>query len=189
MTVRDYERTAPPTPHRWTREEFYQLAEQGYFQRKRVMLIDGEIIDMSPHGKAHAYVITYLTHWAISAFGKDFLVRPQLSLNATEYSDPEPDIAIVPGPLRRDADHPSTAALIIEVAESCLAIDRKKAKIYAQAGVEDYWIVNTRDSQIEVFRKPLNRERYESNQISKPPQTISPLARPQAILDVADLFR
>ena len=180
---------AEPQTKRWTREDFYVLAEQGFFRGKRAQLIDGEIIEMSPQGHPHSAAITYFNHWAVGAFGKDHLVRVQMPLNATAYSDPEPDVSIVPGPLKAYRDHPETAVLIIEVSDSSLKLDRRKAKVYAEAGVLDYWIVNLQESQIEVHRKPVNGERYEDVQIIKPGKTISPLARPQATLDVADLFK
>ena len=70
-------------------------------------------------------------------------------------SEPEPDVAIVRG---SDSDfldrHPATAALVVEVAISSVALDRENAGLYAEAGVEEHWIIMPREQQIEVYRKP-----------------------------------
>lgn len=171
---------AEPQVKRWTREEFYLLAEEGYFRNKRVQLIDGEIIEIAPQGHPHSKTITYLNHWAVAAFGADHLVRIQMPLNADAYSDPEPDVAVIPR--QKYTDHPETARLIIEVSDSSIILDRRKAKLYATTGVEDYWIVNLPEGQIEVHRRPVvDEERYAEVTIYKPGQ------RPQAKLDVAEM--
>ncbi len=180
-----------PRTKRWTREEFYCLAEQGYFKNnKRVLLLDGEIFEMSPQGAPHSNAAMYLTHWAVGAFGKDYLVRVQMPLNATEYSDPEPDVAIIPRRPEGYVDHPETAVLIIEVSDSSLALDRRKAKTYAQANVPEYWIVNIPEKQIEVHRNP-NRDEmhYADRAVFKAGQRIAPHFRPVVELDVTELFK
>jgi len=179
--------TAEPRTKRWTREEFYLLAEQGYFRGKRVQLIDGEIIEMAPQGHPHSNTITYLTHWAVAAFGADHLVRVQMPLNANAYSDPEPDIAVIVR--QKYADHPETAALIFEVSDSSLLLDRRKARLYAASGIEEYWIVNLAEGQIEVHRRPVAaEERYQDVTVIKRGQSIAPLARPGAQLKIDELF-
>jgi Uma2 family endonuclease len=174
---------------RWTREEFYILAEEGQFHGRRVQLVDGEIIEMAPQGHPHARCITYLTRWAIQAFGDAYLVRVQMPLNASAWSDPEPDIAVIPGPLDAYSDHPERAALVIEVSESSILLDRRKARIYAEAGVEEYWIVNLPQSQVEVYLPQSGVEReYEDPVFFKSGQTLAPRTRPAANLLVSDLF-
>src|SRR5437763_11462464 len=109
---------AEPQIKRWTREQYYRLAEEGYFRGQRVQLIDGEIIQMPPMGHEHAVAIMRATNW-LSDFCKDeLLLRVQMPLNALEDSDPEPDLAIIPGPIEAYQDHPQTALLIIEVSDS-----------------------------------------------------------------------
>jgi Uma2 family endonuclease len=75
----------------------------------------------------------------------------------TSDSEPEPDIAIVLGPLERYIDHhphPSEIALVVEVAETSLIRDRRKARMYARAGIPHYWIVNLRDRCVEIYSQP-----------------------------------
>jgi Uma2 family endonuclease len=180
---------AEPQAKRWTREEFYELAEQGYFRGKRVQLIDGEIFEMAPQGHPHSKAITLLNRWATTHFPSPALVRIQMPLNAAAQSDPEPDVAIVPDPSWASSDHPESAVLVIEVADSSLRLDRRKAAIYASCGVPEYWIVNLPESQIEVYRAPEAAERrYADTLIIKPPESLAPLSHAQARLTVSDLF-
>jgi Uma2 family endonuclease len=179
---------AEPQIKRWTREEFYALAEEGYFRGKRVQLIDGEIIETAPQGHAHSRAITYLNRWAWQSFGDDYIVRIQMPLNASAWSDPEPDVAVVPGPLGAYSDHPETALLAIEVSDSSVRLDRRKAKIYADAGVQEYWIVNLPESQVEVYRLKAGQREYDDPVVYGRGEATSPLSRPQATLSVSDLL-
>lgn len=185
MTIR----AAEPQVKRWTREEFYELAEQGYFRGKRVQLIEGEIIEMAPQGHPHSWAITRLNRWATTNYPAPALVRVQMPLNASALSDPEPDLAIVPDPALAASDHPETAALVIEVSDSSLRLDRRKASIYAASGVPEYWLVNLPERQIEVYRRPLASEgRYGDVAQFKPGDVVAPLDRPTAQLSVSELF-
>jgi len=71
-------------------------------------------------------------------------------------SEPEPDISVVRG---ADSDfiqaHPNTASLLIEIAVSSAELDRELAFLYAEAGVEEYWIVLADKRAVEVFRRPV----------------------------------
>ena len=73
-------------------------------------------------------------------------------------SEPEPDRCIARGTIRDYADQhpgPDEIALIVEVADSSLADDRKlAAKVYGPAGIPVYWIVNLVDRQVEVYTDP-----------------------------------
>ena len=132
-----------PRVRKWTREEYYKMGELGLFEGQRVELIDGEIIEMSPMGNPHV-IAASLAHDALQrAFGVGFWVRHGAPISVSSISEPEPDIAVVKGTPREFKDHPSTALLAVEVSETTLAMDRKrKASLYASAGILDYWIVN-----------------------------------------------
>jgi Uma2 family endonuclease len=130
------------------------------------------------------------------AFGPGWLVRAQDPIALDAESEPEPDVAVVPG-LPRDylAEHPARPALLVEVAESSLAFDRgHKGSLYARAGIADYWIVNLVDEVLEVYRRPaLDRSaefgwRFLDVQILRRGTTIAPLARPDVTVAVADLL-
>jgi Uma2 family endonuclease len=185
---------AEPQTKRWTREEYYRLAEQGWFQGKRVQLIEGEIIEMPPKGHAHARAIIVVNDWLHQVFGCEKTIRIQMPLNVLERSDPEPDAAVVPGSVDQYDDHPQSALLVIEVSDSSLSLDRKKALLYAAAGVQEYWIVDVEHRVVEVYRNPV-ADGSASRGFKYPPPTIhqadevlSPLAKPGAKLALSELF-
>ncbi len=90
------------------------------------------------------------------------------------------------------ADHPSTAALVVEIADTSLRFDRAvKGRVYAAAGIADYWIVNLRDRVVEVYREPIRgmrRARYAATHVVHPGETLTPLASAEARIAVADLL-
>ena len=147
---------ANATTHRWTIESFERLLELGVFtEDSRVELIEGEIIAMPPMLTPHASAVTRSTKVFVRLFGESHDVRVQLPFNIPDYSQPEPDLALTPV-VEGEIPHPTSADLIVEVADSTLAYDRtEKASLYARAGVRDYWIINVISSRLEVYRDPI----------------------------------
>jgi Uma2 family endonuclease len=144
-------------PRRWTRQEYEQLGVLGVLgPDEHVELIGGEIVQVPPQQTRHATGV-YLAQVALSAvFRAGFLVRVQLPLALGQYSEPEPDVAVVAGsPRDFVADHPTSALLVVEVADTTLSFDRNaKASLYAAAGIPEYWIVNLVHRQLEMHREP-----------------------------------
>jgi Uma2 family endonuclease len=120
----------------------------------------------------------------------------QSPFDAGEPSEPEPDIAVIPGNVRDyKTAHPTMAVLIVEVADTSLLYDRTiKASLYAKAGIGEYWIVNLVDYQVEVHRHPAPMPEqtygfgYTSVTTCKAPDTITPLAAPHMTIAVAELL-
>src|SRR2546430_17190567 len=109
-----------------------------------------------PQGAPH-YTATRKTAKALeAAFGPGWDVRPEGPIGLDDDSEPEPDIAVVPGsPDDYSRAHPSRPVLTVEVAESSLASDRhRKGSLYARAGLSDYWVLNLLDRVLEVYRQP-----------------------------------
>jgi Uma2 family endonuclease len=184
--------TEPQNRH-WSLAEYYQLAEQGWFEGQRVQLIEGEIIQMPPQGHAHYKSLALVSRWLEKALGPGYWVRTQAPMNASDTSDPEPDIAVVRGSIEQFQDHPQTALLAIEVADSSLRLDRRKAGIYAAAGVQEYWIVNLNNRCIEIHRDPHAEESssrfgYHTSTIAYENDHISPLIAPGAQVKVSELL-
>ncbi len=185
-----------PRPYQWTREEYYKMGELGFFDDKRVELIEGRVFEMSPIYSPHATSVTLAGEVLREIFGRGWVVREEKPLSLGTNSDPEPDIALVAGKTRDFKDaHPTTAALVIEVADSSLSYDRNhKASLYAKAGIADYWIVNLQDRQIEVHRRPISDANaefgfsYGDKMIFKEGDSAKPLAKPKASIAVADLL-
>jgi Uma2 family endonuclease len=136
------------------RTEYDRLVEAGVFREERVELLYGMVLRMSPHGPAHDGVLQKLQELLFRALDRRAGLRIQSAFAASDGSQPEPDLAVVaPGDYTRA--HPSSASLIVEVAESSLSHDRNvKAKLYAECGIPEYWIVNLVEARIEVYTEP-----------------------------------
>jgi Uma2 family endonuclease len=148
---------AAPAESRYTTEAYFDLIAAGIVRPDdRVELLEGVIVAMSPQNPPHAAATSQVDRALREAIGRRAAIRVQLPLLAGPYSAPEPDVAVVPG---RESDyydtHPTTALLVVEVADSSLIQDRlTKAAVYAAAGIREYWLVNLRDDCVEVFRAP-----------------------------------
>ena len=182
--------TTATTIRRFSRDEYYQMARSGILrQDERVELIHGEIVNKTPQGTTHAAFINFLDAQLQQAFGEQAAVRTQLPLSLGEASEPEPDLAVVPGqPLDYVQAHPTTACLIVEVAGTGLSFDRtNKAKLYAEHLIPEYWIVNICDRQLEVFRNP-STSGYETHKILHADESVTPLHAPNFSLSLASMF-
>lgn len=176
---------------RWTRLEYDRMAEAGIFSpEERVQLIDGDIVAMTPQNSPHAVTIGKTQRVLERCFGPNVWVRVQMPLIVDPDSEPEPDLAVVPGaPADYRDEHPRTALLVVEVSDSTLHLDRdRKRAVYARAGISEYWIVNLADRCLEVYRDPVHAGSYRSSQTLRPSETLSPLAARTATVAVADLL-
>lgn len=143
-----------------TRAEYEALVCRGALEDARVELLYGRLVAMSPQGEPHTYSVGQLMVLLVRALSDRARVRIQAPFAAPDESEPEPDVAVVaPGDYLEG--HPRAAFLIVEVAETSLARDRAKARLYAAAGVGEYWIVNLPEKVIEVHREP-SAEGYSS---------------------------
>ena len=189
--------TYPIRSRHWTRKEYDTLVKSGFFNADEpIELLGGQLIVAEPKGSPHSTAVALTVEALRLAFGPGWLVRVQDPIALDAESEPEPDVAVVPGSARDYlAEHPASPALLVEVAESSLAFDRgHKGSLYARAGIADYWIVNLVEAVLEVYRAPaLDRSaefgwRYLDVQALRPGATVAPLARPDVTVAVADLL-
>jgi Uma2 family endonuclease len=186
----------PLTLRRWTRLEYERLVELGAFHGESLELIGGQLLVAEPQHPYHAAGINQLEYALRAILPPGWIVRTQLPVSLDDLSEPEPDLAVVPGhPGDYRDSHPARPALVVEVAESSLAFDRlDKASLYARAGIEDYWILNLVDRVLEVYRDPAPDStaiygwRYRSVTALAPPAVVVPLAFPNDRVGVADLL-
>lgn len=175
---------------RFTREEFDRMAEAGVFDPgERLELLSGEICIMTPQRSTHAVAVGKTQRALEQCFGKNYWVRIQMPLVLDPNSEPEPDLAVVTGqPSDYRERHPDTALLVVEVADTSLLRDQHiKQKIYAQAGIAEYWIVNLTDQKLEVYREP-HGEQFQNSQVLIAGQQIMPLAQSSLPINVSDLL-
>jgi Uma2 family endonuclease len=154
MSMLDTAQLAPEQRRPIRRAEYQAMGEAGLFPDERVELIDGVIVRMSPRTVLHDSVLERLYELLLPKLVGRARVRIQLAFAADEWSEPEPDLAVIPAAEAR-TDHPSRAHLVIEVAVSSLRFDRTtKAALYARAGVPHYWIVDAENRGIEAHSGP-----------------------------------
>jgi Uma2 family endonuclease len=188
---------AGPGPQvvRWTVDLFHRLNATGAFAGRRPILIDGVLLEQGPMNPPHAIAMELLVDVMRGAFSAGWRMRPQLPLVLGLEIDPFPDLAIVSGTARGTTEHPTSAALVVEVSDTTLTIDTtKKAELYATAGVPEYWVIDLEHRQLIVFRDPqplshnLGAIAYKTHRTLGPTDRVSPLAAPSASILVSDLL-
>jgi len=189
---------APPLPlWRMTRVRYDRLVHVGIFgPEDRVELLDGLLVAREPQGERHATVVGLVRAALEKAFGSGYHIREEKPIALDDQSEPEPDVVVVPGRLRDYLTaHPSRPVLIVEVAETSLALDRlRKGGLYARARISDYWVVNLVNEILEVHREPVRIPsghgdwKYDSVRLLRRNAVVTPLAAPRARIRVAALL-
>ena len=182
-----------PTSLHLSLPEYDRMVRCGAFVAidRKVELIRGELTEMNPAGPLHDDLIVYLTNWSFRNIDPaSTLVTSQTGLDLPDLaSRPEPDLMWLRAVRYRD-HHPTATdvQLAIEVADSSLETDREvKRKLYAEAKITEYWVVDARARHVHVHRDPEAGE-YRQREKATTGQQISPLYRPTAILTLDVLF-
>ncbi|MEO1372996.1 MAG: Uma2 family endonuclease [Cyanobacteria bacterium J06635_10] len=144
---------------KWTIDDYHQMIAAGILCSRQVELLKGEIVEMSPEGETHAYSSHEAGKYLTLLLGERADVRQAKPITLPNDSEPEPDLAIVQR-LGRDyrEHHPYVENIfwVIEYSNSSLEKDlERKSKIYAEAGIREYWVVNLKKMHLVVFRDPL----------------------------------
>lgn len=186
-----------PRAKRFTFEEYHRLTEIGFFtEDDRVELIRGEIIQMAAKGTPHETCIRKLIRELGKLVGDRATVSCQSPIVVAPNSEPEPDFSILQN---RDDDYldahpvPSEVMLVIEIADSSLKYDQEeKSSLYAEAGIQHYWIFNLLDRQLEIYEDPYQtaqgRFSYRNKRVFLPNDTIALPQFPDLILDLSKAF-
>jgi Uma2 family endonuclease len=186
------EPAAEQSDPRLTSAEYFGLVATGVLRPEdRVELLEGVVVAMSPQSPPHAAALRRTDTALRRALGAHAVISVQSPLALGPHSVPEPDVAVLPGcEADYDRAHPTTALLVIEVADSSLAQDRvTKTRIYAAAGVAETWIINLRDDCVEVFREPDPATRtYRSARVVQRGESLDLVAFPAARIAVDDVL-
>jgi Uma2 family endonuclease len=184
MAARDL---AHGTPRPLSRAEYDRMVALGFFHEERLELIHGTLLRMSPIGADHADAVDRLMELFVLRLAGRARVRIQHPLAASDDSEPEPDVAVVPlGDYSKE--HPGRALLVIEVAVSSLAYDREtKGALYAASGVPEYWIVDVVGRAIEVHTEP-DGARYAQVRRVAIGERVSPASFPEIAIGPGDVL-
>jgi Uma2 family endonuclease len=180
-----------PTRMRITTERYQRMVATGVLTKfDRVELIEGEMLDMAPIGPKHATVADRLARLLMLAVDDAAIVSCGRPVNLGGFSNPQPDVMLLkPKPGAYADAHPGAAdvLLLIEVSDSTLAFDQStKLSLYAQYGVEEYWVVDVEGKRIVVYREP-HALGYERKLGFSGSNTVSPRALPGLAVAVHDV--
>jgi Uma2 family endonuclease len=134
------------------RVEYDRLAAEGFFENEKVELLFGMVVEMAPIDPEHSESVYVVGRFLERQLGERGRVRIQSSFAASDDSEPEPDVFVVPNQ-NYWHEHPNHAFLIVEVSRSSLKRDRVKRLLYANGTVDEYWIVNHEDDCVEIFQE------------------------------------
>jgi Uma2 family endonuclease len=149
--------------HLFTIEEYELMLEAGVFHEdEHIELIRGEIVDMPPIGPGHGFGVSNLVMLLAPKVGKSATLWVQSPIRVGSDARPEPDVALLRPRPDLSAKSPPLAAdvlLVIEIADSSIVYDRTvKRRLYAEAGIPEYWIVTLQDKIIEFYSNPSEGE-------------------------------
>ena len=175
---------------KWSLQNYHQMIETGLLDERKVELVRGEIIEMSPEGAPHSYYCDEISEYLRRILGDRAKVREAHPITLPNNSEPEPDIAIVrnrPTLYRDQHPHPEDIFWLIEIANSSLAKDiGVKKDLYGDAGIAEYWVINLSESVLIVFRN-WTTSGYQSTS-SFTTGSITPLAFPELLIDIQQLL-
>ena len=175
----------------FTIDEFHRMAAAGIFREDdRVELLAGEIVQKTPIGSRHAACVSRLNRLLYERLGSECIVRVQDPIRLDDYSEPQPDLAVVKprGDFYSDA-HPTAAEvlLVIEVADTSADADRgEKAPLYARSRIPETWIVDLDGRVVDVYTRP-HMTGYQQHQRFGSGDRLSSERLPALTLSVADL--
>lgn len=159
----------------FTVNEYNKMAEAGILPERGVELINGEIINMSPIGTRHNAMVSKLNRFLVEQVGQSALVFPQCAFMASEYTQPEPDLALA----KFRSDYYINAMLrgedlflIIEASDTTFYYDTKvKKNLYAAAGVPEYWVVDLNKEKVHTYWN-LQEGNYQNSEVYKKGETL-----------------
>lgn len=151
--------------HRFTVDEYYRLTRAGILSESdRLELIEGEIIEMVPIGSRHAACVNSLNRLFFDQLEDQAVVSVQNPVRLDEYSEPQPDLALLePHPNMYADEHPGPGEvlLVVEVAQTSQEYDReRKIPLYARAGIPEVWLVDLEERMVTSYREP-EEETYQ----------------------------
>ena len=184
---------SPTNLRYWTVQEYHQMSDLGILDpSQRTELIAGQIILTTAKGTPHV-----LTLRLLATALKNALVDPAIFVSTQDpirldnFSEPEPDLALIKGTiLDYTQAHPGAEDiyLVIEVADSTLKQDCEvKDKLYARSSIAEYWVIDIKNRQVQIFRDPTPTG-YSSQLILTETHSVSPLAFPEMILSIASIL-
>ncbi len=190
--IRQNSLIAEKTTWRFSADDYIKLREAEIIaEDARVELLDGEIIEMSPIGYRHAYLVTRLRELFIKKLGFKHAIYEQNPVKLSESSMPQPDLLVLRQASSGYADSLPTHAdvlILVEVSDSSVQYDRQeKLPIYAAANISEFWLVDAEQQTVEQYTAPLS-ERYAKLVIHQLQETIHSFNLPELEIALTAIF-
>ena len=175
------------TTAKWTLEDYHQMVDAGLLEGRAVEFLNGEVVEMSPEGTPHAAASSDAGEYLAGLLGGRAQVRQAKPITIPALaSEPEPDLAVVRRlgrGYRQQHPIPEDVFWLVEYAQTSLSKDlEEKKRLYAEAGIPEYWVVNLRDGTLMVFRQPANGTYRFEQTLSQ--GELTPLAFPDLMISV-----
>lgn len=172
----------------FTVDEYHRMAEAGILSEDdRVELIEGEILKMSPIGSRHAASVKRLNTLLNSLVGQIAIVSVQDPILLNDFSEPEPDIALLKPRVDFYAQsHPTSkdVLLVIEIADTSVEYDRGiKLPAYARSEIPEVWIANFPADTVEAYAEPVQGSNQRTR-LYKRGESISPRLLPSISIEI-----
>jgi Uma2 family endonuclease len=172
-----------------TIEQFERMIVEGSLPSNlQIELIKGELREMPPIGPDHAGSVASLHFMLQEKLGRSAYVWSQLPIQLPgQTSRPQPDVSVLRWQddlYRGRLPGPEDVLLVIEVADTSLEYDRRtKAALYAEAGIPEYWLLDLRDKNVEIYSQPTT-EGYTERRIALRGEKLSLAIGIQGTLEV-----
>jgi Uma2 family endonuclease len=173
---------------RFTVGELIAIQSAGVLEDGRQFeLIEGELILAQPRLNPHELYKNHLVRAFYGLLPQDVSPWVEPTLYLPPHNAPDPDIMLFPRGRSIEELKPAEVCLVVEVADSSLRTDLGlKARIYARAGLREYWVVDVQGRRIVVHRGAAG-DIWSEVRVIGPTEPIAPLAFPDAVIRLADL--
>ena len=182
-----------PRRKTWTREEVAALAKSGELNVERLELVEGELIDRMGKNRPHIKVQQRIMKALFAIFGLDRVSQEssvEVALSDRVVNEPIPDLVVTEQDIEffDKAPLPGDVDLVVEVSDTTVRYDlTTKAKLYARAGIIEYWVADLNNRTLIIHRQP-EQGRYTSVTAYSAEESVSPLAAPEHSILVGSLF-
>jgi Uma2 family endonuclease len=184
-----------PNPVRFTVTEYLRMSQAGIFGDRRTELVAGKIKKMAPQQDRHMWTVSKIARLLMHPTTPNDTLITKGTLYLDKHNAPEPDFHLFDVPVGTPRKKLPLPILVIEVSDTTYRRDSvKKLRLYARAGIPDYWIVHLPENRVEVHRKPANPTgkesdwRYTSVTHLAIGQTVAMLKRPKIRFGVEEML-
>ena len=167
-------------------DEYMRLSEMGAFDDQKVELLGGVVVAMMSQGDDHVDYVLMINRYLTRRLRDEFLVAPQCTFRMSDYSAPEPDFVVITAESRHRK--PKHAVWMIEISTTSQRKDLGlKAALYAEAGIPEYWVIDTEVRTVHVHRDP-SPEGYRSITKHGDHERLAPQIMPELVFTLTELL-